>query len=490
MAHQNLLPPQNPTFPPLTSPNLLTSFSPPPPRRGDPKSPNHQIMNISLEKKENCLAAISVIIPAEKVTEERSQIIKSFVSQARIPGYRPGKAPVSVIEKAHGEAVTQELESRLIQNSFQQALKENEDLRVLTVKNPENVTHMPDGSFSFSAELITAPDVTLPDYKGLNVEIPKLEVSDELVENQLSQIQQRFADYEDIDDRGAQEGDIAIIDYTATVDGKPLDEVGGEQAKPLASNEGYWVRIENEAFFPGFTDELIDTKEGDEKDITVTLPNDFPVEPLREQEAVFAVKVTGLKAETLPELNDEFASKVQPDSTIDELKELIKEDLELRANRQKEELKVNSVLDQLNQLCQFELPEEYLKAETQGQADSMVQEGMQNGMTEDQVSENQDALFQEAEARATNSLKTNFILTEISQAEDLKVENSEVLQRVTIMAKQAKKPVKGYMKELQKSGQLSNIRTNLLFSKTIDFLIEHANVTEVEEQQEEEKAAS
>lgn len=442
-------------------------------------------MNIRLEKKEKCLAALSVEVPAEKVTEERNKVLKGFVTQARIPGFRPGKAPLSVIEKAHSLDITQEVESRLIQNSFQEALKENNDLKVLSVKNPKNVTHQADGSFTFEAEIITAPEISLPEYKGLEIEVPKSEITDEVVDQNLEQLRQRFADYEDITDRATELGDLAIIDYTATIDGKPLDEVGGEQAKSLASNEGYWIRIEDEAFFPGFTDALIGSKPNDDKEITITLPDDFPIESIRGMEAVFAVTVTGLKNESLPELDDEFAGKIEAGKSLDDIKALIRDDLDLRQKRQLEEIKINSVLAKLNALTDFDVPEEFLQSETQGQADAMVSEGLEAGMSEDEVEERKAGLFEEAQVRAKNSLKTNFLLTEIGEKEELKVENSEVLQRVTVMAKQAKKPVKGYMKELQKNGQLGNIRQNMVFSKAIDFLVEHANVTEVEPETEE-----
>jgi trigger factor len=442
-------------------------------------------MNIRLEKKEKCLAALSVEVPADKVTEERNKVLKAFATQARIPGFRPGKAPKAVIEKSHGADITQEVESRLIQNSFQEALKEHQDLKVLTVKNPENVTHHADGSLTFDAVLITAPEITLPNYKGLEIKVPKAGVPDEVVEQNLEQLRQRFADYEDIEDRGAENGDLAIIDYTATIDGKPLDEVGGEQAKPLASNEGYWIRIEDEAFFPGFTDALIGTKAGDEKEITITLPDDFPIETIRGMEAVFAVKVTGLKSETLPALDDEFAGKIEAGKSLDDIKALIRDDLELRQTRQLEEIKINSVLAKLNELVDFDVPEDFLQSETQGQADAMVREGIESGMSEEEVAERQAGLFEEAQVRAKSSLKTNFLLTDIAEKEEFKVENSEVLKRVTAMAKQEKKPVKSFMNELQKSGQLGNIRQNMLFSKAIDFLVEHANVTEVEPETEE-----
>jgi len=442
-------------------------------------------MNIRLEKKEKCLATLNIEVPAETVADERAKVIKAFVTQARIPGFRPGKAPKAVIEKAHGEDISQEVESRLIQKSFQEALKENEDLKVLNVKNPENVTHQPDGSFTFDAELITSPEFSLPEYKGLAIDVPKMDVTDEIIDENLEQLRQRFADYEDIEGRAAEKGDLAVVDYTATIDGKPLDEVGGEQAKPLASNEGYWIRIDEEAFFPGFTDGLIGLKPNEEKEISVTLPEDFPIESIRGMDAVFAVTVTGLKSEKLPELDDNFANQIEQGKSLKDIKALILDDLEMRQKRQLEEIKINSVLAKLNELVDFDVPEDFLKSETQGQADAMVKEGIEAGMSEEEVQERQEGLFEEAQVRAKNSLKTNFLLTEIAEAEGLKVENSDMLQRVTMMAKQAKKPVKGYMKELQKSGQLGNIRQNMLFSKAIDFLVEHANVTEVEPETEE-----
>ncbi|MGJ8697622.1 MAG: trigger factor [Verrucomicrobiaceae bacterium] len=442
-------------------------------------------MNIRVEKQPNCLAALSAEVPSETVSKERDQIIKAFMRQARIPGYRPGKAPVSVIEKHHGEAIAQELESRLFQNSFQQAVKENEDLNILNVMPPKNVTHAADGSFSFDAELVLAPSFELPEYKGIEIEVPKLDVTDENIDDSLEQLRQRFADYEDIEGRGAEKGDLVIIDYTGTSDGKPLDEIAGEQAKPLASNEGYWIRIEEEAFFPGFTDELIGAKPGDEKEINVTLPNDFPLEELRDKEAVFAVKVHTLKTEVLPELNDEFAAKIDPGKTLDEVKTIIRDDLEMRAKRQTEEAKVNGIVEKLANLVDFDLPEDIVKSETQSQADSMVQEGMQAGMSQDDIEKRQADLFEAAGVRARNSIKNNFLLQEIAKVEELKVESNEVLERVTLMAKQAKQPVKKYMKELQKKGQIGNIRQNMLLSKAVDFLVEHATVTEVEPTSEE-----
>ena len=152
----------------------------------------------------------------------------------------------------------------------------------------------------------------------------------------------------------------------------------------------------------------------------------------------------------------------------------------MRQKRQIEEHKVNAVLGKLHEGLDFELPEEFLKAETQGQADSMVEEGLQGGMTEEQIAERQEELFATAGARARNNLKTNFILQEIAATEEIQVDDNALLQRVTQMAAQAKTPVKKYLKELQKTDRLGGIRQNMILAKAIDFLVDNATVTEIE----------
>jgi len=445
-------------------------------------------MNISLEKQPNCLAALKAEVPAEVAVKERADVMKAFLREARIPGFRPGKAPKAVIEKRHGEAISQELETRLIQKAIQETLKENKDLKILNIKTPQNVTHAADGTFSFNAELVLAPEFTLPEYKGLEIEVPKAEITDEIIDQNLEQLRQRFADYEDVEGRSVEQNDLVVVDYTSTIDGKPLDEVAGEQAKTLAANEGYWIRIEEEAFFPGFTDALVGTSPGDEKEINVTLPNDFPLEPIREKEAVFQVTVKEIKKEILPELDDEFAGKLDPGKTLDEVKTLISDDLSMRQKRQIEEIKVNSVIAKLGESIDFEIPEDLLQSETQSQADSMVQEAAQAGLSDEEMEQRRNDIFETAGERARNSVKTNFLLQEIAEAEKIEVSSSEVMQRITMMAKQAKEPVKKYMKQLQKNGQINNVRQNMLLGKAVDFLVDNANVTEVEQPEEEENA--
>ena len=169
-------------------------------------------------------------------------------------------------------------------------------------------TH-PDGTFTFAAKLTLAPEVTLPDYKGVSVTVPPYAVPAEEVEAQLTSLQERFAEFNDIEGRAAEMGDFAVIDYTSSVEGKSVEEFLGKPAGYLSGREGFWVRLDEKAFIPGFAAQLVGINAGDSKEITVTLPEDFPVTELCNKELVFQTSVKELKSAVLPALDDELAEK-------------------------------------------------------------------------------------------------------------------------------------------------------------------------------------
>jgi len=168
-------------------------------------------MNIILEKQPNCLATLRVEVPSDTVNTERAKIVSGYASQAKIAGFRPGKAPKSVIEKKFQSAIGEELEERLVRQAYDEALRK-EALKVLNFGLPQNLIHNPDGTLTFQAQLTLAPEVQLPEYKGITVKAPSTEVGDAEVEAQLEGLRERFADYADIEGRAAETGDLAVID--------------------------------------------------------------------------------------------------------------------------------------------------------------------------------------------------------------------------------------------------------------------------------------
>jgi trigger factor len=445
-------------------------------------------MNIAVEKQPKCLATLRAEIPADKVNQEREKLVRGFARQAKIPGFRPGKVPRKVIEKRFGEAIDDELQTNLVREAIKEALKQ-EELRVLDFRAPQSPTFHPDGTFSFHLDMVLAPEFDLPEYKGIEIEVPKAEVTDEMVEKNVEDLRERLAEFNDIEGRPAAEGDIAVVSYSSTLDGKPLEEAVGKPVGHLTGREDYWMLIDENSFLPGFATQLAGMSPGDKREITHTMPEDFPVADLRERDVVFNVELTGLKEKILPDLDDEFAAKIVPDSTMENLRIVIRESLAEELEKRIANHKVETLIQRLIGQTNFELPEEMLTNEIQGQADALVEQGVDSGMTEEQIAEQQSEIFNVAGQRANNSLRSNFILQKIAEAENIEVDDKELLEHLDKVAAQRKQPLKKLVGDLNKENRIPGIRNSLLVGKTIDFLVENAIIHEVDPPQEEEQAA-
>jgi len=435
-------------------------------------------MNITVEKQPNCIATLRVEVPSDTVNTERAKIVSGYAAQARIPGFRPGKAPKNVIEKKFQTAIVEELDERLVRQAYDEALRQ-QALKVLNFGIPQNLNHNPDGTLTFHAVLTLAPEVQLPEYKGIAVKAPSTEVTDAEIETQLEGLRERFADYTDIEGRAAESGDLAVIDFTSTLDGQPLEEALGKSAGYLAGREGFWLKLDDASFLPGFAAEVAGMNVGDTKDIALTIPEDFPLSDLQNREVVFQVTLKGLKQAVLPELNDEFAGKVTGGKTLEELKSLAKRQIEVEKRRRIDDYKVNQIVEHFNSLVEFELPEELLRHETQGQADALVERGMKSGMTQEEIEAQQGEIIATAGDQARTNLKTNFILQEIARTEGITVSDNELINHLAMIAQSRKQNPKKFIKELQRANRLPGIRNSMLVGKAIDFVLEHATVEEI-----------
>ena len=434
-------------------------------------------MNIVVEKLPKCVATLRVEIPADKVLGDREQIVKGYASKARVPGFRPGKAPRAMVEKRFQKEISEELNGALINEAYDQALKQ-ESLHVLDFGVPEDLTTHSDGSVTFVAKLTLAPQVTLPEYKGITVTVPLTAIPDEEVEAQLTALQERFADFNAIEDRAAAMGDFAVIDYTSTVEGKPTEEFLGKPAGYLTGREGFWVRLDEKAFLPGFVGQLVGMNAGDAREITLTLPEDFPLSELANKEIVFQTTLKELKEAVLPALDDELANRLAPGKTIAEITEIIRENMAGERVRKITDMKVNQIVAHFNAQVDFELPEELVTQETQSQADALVKRGVQSGMTESEIESQQDEIFASAGQQAVSNLRTNFILQEIARIENIIVSDSELINHLAQIAAQRKVAPQKLIKDMQRAGRIQSIRSSMTIGKTIDFLVEHAEIVE------------
>ncbi len=435
-------------------------------------------MNIVVEKQPKCIATLNVEVPAADVAAKRAEIASTYASQAKIAGFRPGKAPKNVIQKRFGKQISEELTEALFGEACDKAL-ENENLKVLDFGFPDKLNERPDGSIAFETKLILAPEITLPDYKGIEVKAPSAEISDAELDVQLQGLRERLAEFEDVDGRALQADDIAVVDFTTTVDGQPLTEVIGEKGQYLAKRENHWLPVKEGAFLPGYAVQLTGMNVGDEKAVTISLGEDFPFEELRGKAITLQTTLQGIKASKLPELDDAFAEKLIPGKTLDELKDLIRGNMAGEKEKQIGEFKVNQIVEHLNKSVSFELPEEIVMRETQSQANTLVEEGSKQGASDEEMMERQEEIFSVATERALTNLRTNFLLQEIAAAEKITVPDANLLAHISRIAESRKEPIKKVIKDLQRTRRIQSIRNSLLIGLTIDFLVEHAKVTEV-----------
>jgi trigger factor len=342
------------------------------------------------------------------------------------------------------------------------------------------VTHA-DGSLSFVSKLTLAPEVTLPEYKGISVTVPPLAVPESEIDAQLTALQERFADFKDIEGRPAAMGDFAVIDYTSTLEGQPTAEVLGNSAGYLTGREGFWVRLDEKSFLPGFAEQLAGVSAGESRDITLTLPEDFPVSDVANRELVFQTTVKEIKEAILPALDDDLAARLAPGKTMDEIREIVRSNMAGERDRKISDMKVNQIVAHFNSLVNFELPEELVTQETQNQADALVKRGVQSGMSEEEIQSQQEEIIANAGDLAVSNLRTNFILQEIARAENITVSDMELVNHLAQIAVSRKLAPKKFIRDMQRQGRLSSIRSSMNIGKTIDFLVEQATVVESEE---------
>ncbi len=434
-------------------------------------------MNVVVETLPNCLATLRVEVEPEKVTKTREEVAREFGQFARIPGYRQGKAPRSVVEKKFAKQIREELEKKLLSDSTRQAIQEQK-LRVLQLANIEDVQIGEDNKMSFTATVVTQPEIQLPNYKGLQINPRATEVTDEEINESLDNLRDQAADFTDItEDRGAQMEDFIVVDYSGAIDGKPVHDVFPKAGKPLSGNQDFWIKMTDEAFFPGFCQALVGAKVGESRTFTVEVPADFPVEGMPGQKIQYEVTIKGIKQKTLPELNDAFADTVVKGKTLAELREMAREELGRQKKSGAEADKRNQIMSQLLSQVECELPQGLVRQETQRLLADIVRENQARGVTEEVLKENEKELVGAAAQNARERLKGTFVLLRIAEAEGIKVTREELFGRIAMLAQRYEMPFEKMLKELESRNALDQINEEILTAKVLDFLVSNASVT-------------
>src|ERR1700740_3070709 len=303
-------------------------------------------MNVEVENLPNCLASLRVELPPERVTKEWNDVVKGFQEVARIRGFRPGKAPQNVVESKFRKEIQEELTRKLVNESTKEAIREK-GLRVLSVSNVEDVEFTPERSMRFTPTLSTAPKFELPEYKGISVKVPPSEITEQELDQSLQKLRERHATFSDVEGRPLEMDDFAVIDYAASLEGRPLLEVEPKAPKMLAGGTDFWIKLDENTFLKGFSDQLVGMQTGETRTFELTTPDDYGVAELAKRVLEFNVTLKGIKSMQLPDLTDEFAAQVAQGLTVEKLKEALQEQLVAEKEQRLQTLKHNQIVHYL-----------------------------------------------------------------------------------------------------------------------------------------------
>ena len=432
-------------------------------------------MNITVEKLPNCMASLSVQVPAEKQTAARNAILANYTRNAAIPGFRKGKVPRSVVEKRFKEEIEKEVTDQVVNESLREAIKQ-ENLNVLNVADfkPGETS---DGLFNFTVKVFLAPEFELPDYKGLTISVPKLEVSDEQVEGVLQKQREQMATLKPAaEGKTAAKGDFVSIDYAATLNGTALTEVLPEAEHFIAANTGFLLKLADDNFVPGFCNQIEGIATGETREVKVTMPEEGVNELIAGKEVVFTVTAGPIQEAELPELDDDFAARLAEGKTLDELRVIIRENSEVQAKQKDLENKRIAAMEALRDKIEFDLPENVVNNAAQRRVNELVKMNLERGLTQDMLVENESAIIEAAGNQAKVDVKDEYLLMEIVKKENLQVTQQDMVSRIGSIAYQARTTPQKVIKSLQKNDGMQNVQHSVILAKALDVLVQHAVV--------------
>jgi trigger factor len=448
-------------------------------------------MKVEVENQPHCVATLKIELPPEQVSKEWDAIANSFAAQARIPGYRPGKAPRRVIEAKFRKDIQDELTKKLVSKSYHEAIAEKQ-LRVVSLTNLEDVEFGDDRSMRFRATVVTAPEFELPDYKGIPLQLPETKVTEEEIDAAVERLREQSADFVDVPERGLEMEDFAVLDFEGTIDGKPIAELAPNASRNLQGGKKFWLRLAAENFLPGFIEQMIGQKPGETRTIKVEFPADFPVPEVAGKTAHYQVTLQEIKQRVLPPLDDGFAAKWMPEKTLTDLRHALEHQIEHEKGHELERARERQVVQFLSERVQFELPPNLLKHETRNALAELVQRNRERGVPDEALKEKEEELIRVAGGLAAHRLKTNFILHRIAEQEKIQVTRADLDESIRHQAMHHNITPEKMRQEIEKNDGMNGLVEQVLLAKTIDFLgsnatIESAPATPVSEQTNESK---
>jgi trigger factor len=434
-------------------------------------------VNVQLNSVSDTRKNLVVTLDPSEVDAEHLAVVNSFVLQARIPGFRPGKAPVAMIAKRFGKEIAEEFKQKVVAKAYRGAL-EKEKLPVLNIVNVEEGTIEPGTAVSITVAVDVRPDFTLPDYSGLTTEAEPTDATDAEIANVIDRLRAERADFKPAA-RPAQKGDFVKLAYTGALEGKPIAEIAPDQ-QLYGKVPQTWEEVEGaqSGHLPGLGAQLAGVQAGDKKTVDIVFPADFTaVLPLAGKTAQYEVEIQEVRERILPEMNEEFFKSNQV-ANLEELRTQIVRNLKMQKEHANQMAARRQVTEAIAALVNFSVPESMVEAETQGVLRQFIEENMRRGVPAEQFEKDKKGLFAGAQQTAEKRVKIQLILAKVAEAEKIEVSERDLDNFIYREAQRSNQRPEKLAKDLGKDrARLRSIQESIIFDKAVDFLVSKAKVT-------------
>ncbi|MGA8071928.1 MAG: trigger factor [Candidatus Acidiferrales bacterium] len=418
---------------------------------------------------ETCKRELELEIPAENVKKATEKISRDLARVARIPGFRPGKAPVTLIQRRFADEIKGEVLDSLLPDVLSQSLQEK---KMIPVNQPQvdQVNFTENGPVKFRATFEVLPEFELTDYKGLEIEVDKLEIGDAEVNKAIEEIRERAATFAPVEGRAIQDGDFAQLKLIGTPEG------GGEPVRA----ESVLCHIGSEETLESFNENLRGAKAGETKNFAAKYPDDYPDPKLGGKTYNYTVEVLGIKEKKMPELNDEFAKDVAGEkaefTTLEEMRKKIREQLDAAREAKQGEQAREKILEVLIKKHDFPVPESLIEGQMDARLERVVRSLATQGVDPRAVNVDWVSLRSRQRQRATDDVKAEILLDRVATAENIDATEEEVEKQLEAMATASGESATSLRARLTKQGALDRMKSKLRSDKTIDWLYQQSRI--------------
>jgi trigger factor len=416
----------------------------------------------------SCRRELELEIPAEEVSKEMERVAKELARVARVPGFRPGKAPISLIRRRFADDIKGEVLQTLVPDRVEKAVAEQ---KLTPVSRPEvDKLDFSEGQpLKFRAVFEVLPEFELGNYKNLELEMPSMEITDQDVTKTLDEMRERAAAFAPVEGRAIENGDYAQLKLMGTPEG---------EGEPLQA-DSVLCHIGAEETMEPFNENLRGGNVGDHKTFDVVYPADYPDAKLAGKTYHYAVDILGLKTKKLPELNDEFAKDVSDSPTLDELKTKVREGLEHQRDHRQKELQREKVLAELIKLHDIPVPQSLVEHQMDVRLERVVRSLAAQGVDPQAVNVDWVTLRRRQEDRAKDDVKAELIVDRIASAENIEITDEELQGELEHAASHSGDSAEVLRARLTKQGTLDRMKAKLRSDKTLDWLAQNSNIRTV-----------